>query len=116
MAGPNLIRALEIPLRFSYNLNGIAYLGSGLVSDLSRGGVRFLTGSPPPGGAEVELRLVWPFDLQMIHPPELVIRGAVLRTGSWGTVVRMHHYGFRPRGERPFDQTAAEAAPRGSIA
>jgi len=67
MAGPNLIRALGIPLRFSYNLNGIAHLGSGLVSDLSRGGVRFQTGSPPPGGAEVELTLAWPFDLQMVH-------------------------------------------------
>ena len=108
MAGPDLIHAdrkppgllaAGIPLRFGYQRNGIACLGSEQVSDLSRAGVRFQTGSPPPSGAEVELRLAWPFHLQMAAPPELVIRGAVLRTGSRGTVVRMHHYEFRHCGD-----------------
>jgi hypothetical protein len=53
--------------------------------------------------------------MQITCPPELVIRGAVLRTGSWGTVVRMHYYEFRPCGERPFDQAAAEARACSSI-
>jgi hypothetical protein len=121
MAEPNIIHrdrgnprphAAGIPLRFNYSRNGIACLGSGRVSDLSRGGVRFHSDSPPPSGTEVELRLAWPFHLQMASPPELVIRGAVLRTGSWGTVVRMHHYAFRACGEQPFNQSAARAEPR----
>jgi hypothetical protein len=124
MAGLNIIhgdrgmarsQTVEIPLRFGYHRDGMAYLGTGRVSDLSRGGVRFRTDSPPPSGAEVELRLAWPFHRQMASPPELVIRGAVLRTGSWGTVVRMHHYGFRPCPDLPLDQAPAKAGARGSI-
>ncbi len=84
-----------IPLRFGYRWDGTECLGSGRVSDLSCGGVRFQTDSPPPSGAEVELRLAWPFDCRMVSPPELVIRGAVLRTGSGGTVVRMRSFEFR---------------------
>jgi hypothetical protein len=116
MARPVITHALDIPLRFSYQMNGVANLGSGRVSDLGRGGVRFQTGSPPPGGAEVELWLAWPFHPRMVYPPELLIRGTVLRTGSRGTVVRMRHYEFRHCGERPFDQAAANAQARGSMA
>jgi hypothetical protein len=109
MAGLNIIhrdrgtprpQTSGIPLRFGYRRDGTECAGSGRVFDLSCGGVRFRTDSPPPSGAEVELRLAWPFHWQMVSPPELVIRGAVLRTGSWGTVVRMHHFEFR-------DQAAA---------
>lgn len=105
-----------IPLRFSYNRNGIAYLGSGRVSDLSCLGVRFQTGTPPPIGVEVELRLAWPFCLPIVSPPVLLIQGVVLRTGSWGTVVRMHQFEFRQAGDLPLDQAAARVEPRRNIA
>ena len=101
--------AVEIPLRFSYNSQGIAYLGSGRVADLSRGGVRFEADCPPPDGTEVELRLAWPFLLQDVCPLELVIRGEVMHTTSRGTVVRMHHYEFRTCGARSFDQASGKA-------
>jgi len=100
---------VEIPLRFSYTRKGVAYLGTGRVCDMSRGGVRFEADSPPPDGAEVELRLAWPFLLQNVCPLELVIRGEVMKTGSRGTVVRMHHYEFRTCGSRSFAQAGANA-------
>ncbi|HMD70286.1 MAG TPA: hypothetical protein VKF41_03030 [Bryobacteraceae bacterium] len=124
MAGSNItlrdrgiprIHAAGIPLRFGYNLDGIAHQGSGRVSDLGRRAIRFQTDHPPPSGAELELRLDWAFHWQMVSPPELVIRGAALRTGSWGTVVRMHQYGFYHCGERPFDQAVAKAGPHNVI-
>jgi PilZ domain len=100
---------VEIPLRFSYMVKGVAYLGSGRVADLSRGGVRFHSECPPPDGCEVELRLEWPFLLQNVCPLELVIRGEVLKTSPRGTVLRMHHYEFRTCGTRSFDQASAKA-------
>lgn len=101
--------SVDLPLRFSYSRKGIAYLGSGRVMDLSRGGVRFQTDTPPLNGTEIELRLAWPFLLQNVCPLELLIRGEVDHTGPRGTVVRMHHYEFRTCGARSFDQAAANA-------
>jgi hypothetical protein len=101
--------SIDIALRFSFSRKGIVYLGSGRVLDLSRSGVRFETDSPPPDGAEVELRLAWPFLLQNVCPLELVIRGEVASNSSRGTVVRTSHYEFRTCGERSFDQAAAKA-------
>ena len=102
--------SVEIPLRYSYMQKGVAYLGSGTVADLSRGGVRFLTDCPPPDGVGIELRLAWPFLLQNVCPLELVIGGEVYGTGPRGTVVRLHHYEFRTCGARSFDQPSAKAA------
>ena len=101
---------VEIPLRYSFTRKGVAYLGSGTVADLSRGGVRFLTDCPPPDGMEVELRLAWPFLLQNVCPLELLIRGKVSVTGARGTIVRLHHYEFRTCGARSFDQASAKAS------
>jgi hypothetical protein len=101
--------AVDIPLRFSYSKQGVAYLGSGTVADLSRSGVRFLTDSAPPVGVEMELRLAWPFLLQNVCPLELVISGEVYQNGPRGTIVTLQHYEFRTCGNRSFDQAGAKA-------
>jgi len=100
---------VDLALRFSYTVKGVVYLGSGTVADLSRGGVRFESDCPPPDGAEIELRLAWPFLLQNVCPLELVISGKVERTGPRGTVVRMRHYEFKTCGTRSFGQANANA-------
>ena len=84
-------------------------MGSGTVADLSRSGVRFMTDSPPPDGAKIELRLAWPFLLQNVCPLELVLRGKVFGTDPRGTVATLHHYEFRTCGARSFDQPNARA-------
>jgi hypothetical protein len=106
---------VEIPLRFSYTMHGVTYLGAGKVADLSRGGVRFTTDNPPPDGCEVELRLAWPFLLQNVCPLELLIWGEMFHTGPRGSVVRMHNYEFRTCGARSFDQASARSAGECSI-
>lgn len=98
---------VDIQLRYTYTRDGVAYLGSGKVLDLSRSGVRFETDSPPPDGTEVEMRLAWPLLLQKVCPLELLIRGEVDGTSARGTVVRNEHYEFRTCGQRSFDQAVA---------
>src|ERR1051325_5458891 len=79
-------------LRFSYSLNGAPQFGSGYTIDLSRGAVRFAAENPPPDGADVELRIAWPFLLQNVCPLELVVRGTTVTTSERGTILTMSHY------------------------
>jgi hypothetical protein len=94
-------------LRFSFELRGVAYFGSGRTQDLSRYGVRFTTEYPPPDGATVELRIAWPFLLQNVCPLELVVWGPIVKTDERGTILEMSNYEFRTCGERSFDQATA---------
>ena len=100
--------AYEMELRFSYRLGGTLYVGSGQTLDLSRGAVRFSTENPPPDGADVELRISWPYLLQNVCPLELVVRGTA-HTGERGTVLTLSDYEFRTCGQRSFDQPLASA-------
>ena len=93
---------LELDLRFSYEERGVIYFGTGRTQDLSHGGVRFHTNTPPPAGMHVELRVDWPFLLQNVCPLELLIRGTILRSDSRGTTLKMSSYEFRTCGERSF--------------
>lgn len=94
---------VEMELRFTYELRGATYFGSGRTEDLSRGAVRFTTDNPPPDGALVELRIAWPFLLQNVCPLELVVRGSAA-TRERGTILTMKRYEFRTCGPRSFDQ------------
>jgi len=94
----------EMELRFNYKLRGVSVFGSGRTLDLSRGAVRFTSDNPPPDGADVELRIAWPFLLQNVCPLELVVRGSTLTTNERGTVLEMSDYEFRTCGQRSFDQ------------
>lgn len=95
----------ELELRFSYEERGVVYTGAGRTHDLSGGGIRFQTDSPPPNDASVELRIAWPFLLQNVCPLQLFVWGAILGTDARGTVLRMRAYEFRTCGQRSFDQT-----------
>ena len=92
----------EMELQFSYQLGGSNYFGSGVTGDLSRTAVRFVADNPPPNGAEVELRIAWPFLLQNVCPLELIVRGMAISTGERGTILAMNHYEFRTCGQRSF--------------
>jgi hypothetical protein len=94
-------------LRFSYDHKGTTGFGSGTTQDLSRSGVRFLSDLPLPDGAEVHLRIAWPFLLQNVCPLELVVSGSIVRTGPRGTIVRMREYEFKTCGERSFASATA---------
>ena len=79
----------EMELQFSYTLAGAMQVGSGVTVDLSRGSVLFRADDPPPDGAEVELRIAWPYLLQNVCPLELVVRGTAASASERGTVLAM---------------------------
>lgn len=99
----------ELPLRFLYRSGEVCYSGAGRTKDLGRKGIRFVGEDSPPEGADVELRIEWPFLLQDVCALELRVWGRVLRNDEEGAVVRMGRYEFRTRGDRSFDQAAAGA-------
>src|ERR1017187_1093639 len=97
----------EMELRFSYKLGSAMRFGSGHTLDLSRGAVRFVTETPPPDGADVELRIAWPYLLQNVCSLELVVRGTAVTSSVRGTVLTMSGYEFRTCGARSFAQAVA---------
>jgi hypothetical protein len=105
-------RRYDFPLdmRFAYRECGVESEGTGRTVNLSRGGIRFETDSPPPTGTEVMLRVAWPFLLQNVCPLELYIWGTVLRSDAYGTVVLMKKHEFRTCGPRSF-QVGGDSAP-----
>jgi hypothetical protein len=94
-------------VRFSYSESSVTCYGAGVTIDLSGGGVRFQTDTPPPAGTETELRIAWPFLLQGSCPLELVVWGSILGTRQGDTLLRMSGYEFRTRGERSFSESQA---------
>lgn len=100
----------EMELQFSYKLGSSDHFGSGVTGDLSRTAVRFLADNPPPNGAEVELRIAWPFLLQNVCPLELIVRGTATTTSERGTILAMSHYEFRTCGQRSFVSAATGVA------
>lgn len=99
---------LSLQLRFHCSEWPATRIECGHTLELSRGGVRFLTESAPPDGSTVEVRIQWPFLLQGVCPLELRVGGAVLRTDSRGTVVRISKYEFRTCGRNSFDEVEGE--------
>ena len=106
----------EMELHFSYTLDGALYFGSGLTVDLSRGAVRFVTDDPPPAGADLELRIAWPYLLQNVCPLELVVRGTTASSSERGTILAMNHYEFRTCGQRSFATATSAAGSRSFLA
>ena len=106
----------EMELRFSYRRGSTMLFGSGRTVDLSRGAVRFVADNPPPDGADVELRIAWPYLLQNVCPLELVVRGATVTAEGRGTVLTMSDYEFRTCGQRAFDQAVSGAGGPGILA
>ena len=93
----------EMALRFSYRHRGENFAGTGSTVDLSSGGIRFFTETPPPAGIDIELRVTWPFLLQNVCPMELVVRGKMVRSEPAFCVVAMQRHEFRTCGARSFD-------------
>jgi len=85
----------EQPLRYSFEQYGYARLGAGQTVELGGGGVLFQADCPPPDGASVELRMMWPILMQDVCSVILVMHGTVIRTDARGTSVRMRQYLFQ---------------------
>jgi len=98
---------IALNVRFSYTSRGKeVHYGQGVTAELSRRGVLFRSDCVPPEGAEITLRLEWPFLLQNVCELEVVMKGRVLRTTPRGTVVVTHGHEFRTCGERSFGENA----------
>lgn len=93
----------EMALRFTYQSRGETLAGTGVTVDLSSGGIRFSTETPPPAGIAVEVRVTWPFLLQNVCPMELVVHGRMVRSDPACCVVSMLRHEFRTCGARSFD-------------
>lgn len=93
---------LALEVRYTYEIDGRSYDGYGVTRNLSRGGLRFSTDTPPPKGAELVLHVNWPFLLQNVCPLELVIWGRVLKSDRESTAVVMRDYEFKTCGDRSF--------------
>ena len=98
---------LQLDLQFSYLHDGKNCWGSGHTIELSRGGIRFFAEMAPPIGADVELRIHWPFLLQNVIPLQLVVHGAILRADGRGAVLVVREYAFQTCGDHAFDQAVA---------
>ena len=79
---------------------------SGAVTSLSRRAVRLNAETTPPNGARVELRIAWPFLLQKICQLDLLVHGAIYKTGARGTILRIEKYEFQTRGPKSFAEPA----------
>jgi hypothetical protein len=100
----------ETPLQFVCKSGETQYTGSGCTADLGRREVQFVSDTPLPAGAEVELRIEWPFLLQGVCPLELRMWGRVLRSDDRRTVVTMRDYEFHTCGSRSFNQASSSPA------
>jgi hypothetical protein len=106
----------EMELQFSYRVGGVLHFGSGRTVDLSRSAVRFVTDDPLPKGADLELRISWPYLLQNVCPLELVVNGKAAIAGERGVILVMSHYEFRTCGQRSFVPAATGTGGRSFLA
>jgi len=91
-------------VRFQWSHADHITTGMGRATDFSDISVRLDTDEYVPKGTEVEVRMPWPVHLQSSYPLELVIRGAVIRSGDGFSVLQIGRYEFRTCGPYSFDQ------------
>ena len=70
--------------------------GTGKLSDISSGGVLFLTAAPPAMGTTVELRVDWPYRGENGAPLNLLLFGRVVRKDRDSVAVQTIRHEFRP--------------------
>jgi len=87
-------RRFPIALKLRYRMQSAA-AGSGEVSDISSGGVRFHADRLLAVGQAIEVNLPWPFLLEGRCGLQLRMRGRVVRSNVMGTAVAIKHHEFR---------------------
>ena len=95
---------LVLELSFSYQSEGVTYIGTGRTRNLGGETISFETDQEFRKKGDVELRILWPFRLQGVCQLELVIKGVVVRTDSNLVVLRMGSCEFKTLGDRSFSQ------------
>jgi hypothetical protein len=90
-------RRFEMELKLRYRLLGgglTLYEGSGVTTDMSRGGLSFRTSGWLPQGVPIELRIEWPIALRGRYPQELHLMGHVVRSEAGAVGVRASWHEF----------------------
>jgi len=97
---------LNLELQFSYRRGKQTYHGTGRTRDFSGKVVCFESDQELPCGAQLELRIAWPFALQGLLPLDMIVHGALLRRQRSLAVLRLDEFEFRTRGEASFHSQA----------
>ena len=100
-------RRFPIALKVRYRMRS-ARTGSGEVSDISSGGIRFHSDRILPVGQSIEVSLPWPYLLEGRCRLQLHMRGRIIRSNAAGTAVAIKHHEFRTAGSHLMENQAAQ--------
>src|SRR5215831_7491750 len=87
---------LHLPVHFRISQKGtVARWGTGVLREMSTGGLSFRTRKPLPVGSHIEVVVDWPARYADTHPVALQLTGFVLRSDGGRTAVRVTSHRFR---------------------
>lgn len=102
-------RRFPIALKVRYRMRS-ARTGSGEVTDISSGGIRFHSDRILPVGQSIEISLPWPYLLEGRCRLQLRMRGRIIRSNAMGTAVAIKHHEFRTAGSHLVEDQVMPAA------
>jgi hypothetical protein len=85
---------LEVRWKIIYR-NRVLSSGTGLMLNMSSGGILFETDDPPAVGRTIEMAIAWPVLLNANVPLRLFIQAQVVRTMGRRVAVGIERYEFR---------------------
>lgn len=91
---------IECELRHKWWSHGQSDSGSGRTVNISSNGVQFVTASPPPPGARIEVSILWPAQLDGKCNLKLVATGRVVWSRGETAGIRIEKYEFRTAGRK----------------
>ena len=87
---------LHLPVHYRVSQKGaIARWGTGVLREMSTGGLSFRTRKPLAVGSHIEVVVDWPARYADTHPVALQVTGFVLRSDGGRTAVRVTSHRFR---------------------
>ena len=84
---------LELPI--SFRTLDQAFSGEGEVVNMSSNGILILTGRQPKVGAQLEMRIAWPWLLDQKVALQFIATGRVVRRAELAFAVLFRHHQFR---------------------
>jgi hypothetical protein len=99
---------LNLELQFSYRRGDHTYLGTGRTKDFSDKVICFESDQDLPSGAQLQLCIAWPINLQGLFPLEMITNGALVRKQRSLAVLRLEEFEFRTHGEASFHGQATQ--------
>jgi hypothetical protein len=87
---------LHLPVHYRVSQKGaVARWGTGMLREMSTGGLSFRTRKPLAVGSHIELIVDWPARYEDTQPVALQLTGFVLRSDGTRTAVRVTSHRFR---------------------